>query len=114
MKKIMVIFAVIIGIIAILLLTLFYQLGNIEVRQTKDYAEMYVDEVDVVDYSSIITPPEKYSQLLQIDLAVREELANYMKTNNYKLKSGKQEFIRNNPTLDELINDGFAFEKMEE
>ena len=110
----MVIFAVIIGIIAILLLTLFYQLGNIEVRQTKDYAEMYVDEVDVVDYSSIITPPEKYSQLLQIDLAVREELANYMKTNNYKLKSGKQEFIRNNPTLDELINDGFAFEKMEE
>lgn len=110
----MVIFAVIIGIIAIMLLGLFYQLGNIEVRQTKDYAEMYVDEVDVVDYSSIITPPEKYSQLLQIDLKVREELASYMKTNNYKLKSGKQEFIRNNPTRDELINDGFVFEKMEE
>lgn len=114
MKKIMVILAVIIGIIAIMLLGLFYQLGSIEVRQTKDYAEMYVDEVDVVDYSSIITPPEKYSQLLQIDLKVREELANYMKTNNYKLKSGRQEFIRNNPTIDELINDGFLFEKMEE
>ena len=110
----MVILAVIIGIIAIMLLGLFYQLGSIEVRQTKDYAEMYVDEVDVVDYSSIITPPEKYSQLLQIDLKVREELANYMKTNNYKLKSGRQEFIRNNPTIDELINDGFLFEKMEE
>ena len=41
----MVIFAVIIGIIAIMLLGLFYQLGNIEVRQTKDYAEMYIDEV---------------------------------------------------------------------
>ena len=114
MKKITIIIAIVLAIIGIIALGLFCQLSNIEIRQTKDYAEMYVDETDILDYSAIVSPPEKYSQLLQLNMETREKLSEYMKKNNFKLKSGKQEFVRNNPSLDELINDGFIFEKMED
>lgn len=105
----------IILIATILLATIFiafvmYKFGKIQIRQTKDYAVMYVDENDFLDSEAMISPPEKYSQLLQIDLSMRKRIAEYMENNNYKLKSGKQEFIRNNPSFEELIEDGFQFE----
>lgn len=91
---------------------LVYRLDNLSIRQTKDYAIMYVDEDDVIDSNAMISPPEKYSQLLQIDINTREKVAEYMQENNFKLKSGKQDFIRNNPSVDELINGGFEFEEI--
>ncbi len=94
-----------------LLIFAFYSLGNITIRQTKDYAVMTVDNNDVVNCEIMINPPEKYSQLLQIPLSTREKVAKYMRENNYKLKCQKQEFVRNNPTYEELI-DNFEFEKM--
>lgn len=90
-----------------------YKLNNITIRQTKDYDVIYVGSEDIVDAKVMISPPEKYSQLLQIDENMRKKVANYMKENNLKLKSGKQEFIRNNPTFDELIKNGFEFEAIE-
>lgn len=91
---------------------LVYRLDNLSIRQTKDYAIIYVDEDDVIDSNAMISPPEKYSQLLQIDINTREKVAEYMQENNFKLKSGKQDFIRNNPSVDELINGGFEFEEI--
>lgn len=107
----------IVGIIVIVFIVLLaaglYALDRIPVRQTKDYAVMQVDEGDVVDGDAILSPPEKYSQLLQIDVGMREKLAAYMKDNNYKLKCVKQEFVRNDPTLNELTED-LQFEKIDQ
>lgn len=89
-----------------------HKLSTIEVRDTKDYSQIYVQ--DVFDYEMMINPPEEYSALLQIDSSMREKVAAYMKENDFKLSSGKQEFIRNNPTFEELIEAGFEFEKMKE
>lgn len=94
------------------ILVFVYALSTIQIRDTKDYSQIYVQ--GTFDYKMMITPPEEYSALCQIDLSMRKQVADYMKKNNYKLKIGKQEFVRNNPTIDELINDGFVFEKMEE
>ena len=111
-KKGCIVPVVIIGIVVLYIFILGYQLCTTEIRQTKDYAEMFIEEGDMIDYSVILNPPEKYSQLLQIDTEIRKKLASHMKKNNYRLRCGKQEFIRNHPTIDELIND-FVFEKME-
>lgn len=93
---------------------MFYQLSNIQVRQTKDYAVMVVEQSDIVDWEEMLSPSDKYSQLLQISEEMRKEVSEYMKKNNLKLKNGEQEFVRNNPTFEELIEDGFQFEKIEE
>lgn len=100
-----IIFAIIVFMFAIVIAVI-YKLSTIEVRQTKDYAEIYVDE------NAMVYPPEKYAPLLQIDINMRKRVAEYMRKNNYKLKGGKQEFIRNNPSFKELIEDGFQFEKI--
>ena len=93
------------------LIFVFYSLSNIPFRQTKVFAVMSVASEDVVNWEMMISPPEKYSQLLQIPLETREKVAEYMKKNDYKLKCQKQEFVRNEPTYKELI-DGFEFEKI--
>ena len=104
---------IIVSIVFLIVAVLLYQLSNIDIRQTKDYAEMYVEEGDIIDCQVMITPPEKYSQLLQIDYEMRNEVSEYMRKNNFKLKSGKQEFVRNNPTFEELVENGFVFEEIE-
>ncbi len=113
MAKIKYMFFVLITILIILLIVSLYQIGNIQIRQTKDYAEMYVDPTDVIDSQALISPPENYSQLLQIDTDMRKKVAKHMEEHNYKLKSGKQVFVRNNPSFKELTEDGFVFEKIE-
>ena len=82
-------------------------------RRIKDYDSFFVDEEDIIDFNAMISPPEKYSKLLIIDLNTRKLVAEHMKMNNYKLKPGKQEFIKNNPTLRELLASCFRFEVIE-
>ena len=79
-------------------------------RRMRDYAVMVVDKNDIVDANAMLDPPEKYCQLLKIDLETRKLIANYMIDKNYKLKSGKQIFVKNNPTFKELVFDNFKFE----
>lgn len=106
-----------IAIIVVATSVLLYQLSKVKVRMTKDFAEMYIDEDDIVDDELMISPPEKYSQLLQIDLEMRKQVADYMAENHLKLKGGKQTFIRLHPSFDELVDngeDGFRFEPIGE
>ncbi|MBQ6846496.1 MAG: hypothetical protein IJO61_05135 [Oscillospiraceae bacterium] len=88
---------------------------NSRVIQTKDWDEIYVD--DQFDYNDMMNPPEKYSQLEQIDKELRADVSKYMKENNLCLKRGKQDFVRINPSYEWLINDtdgyGFVFENIE-
>lgn len=79
-------------------------------RRTRDYTVMVVDKNDIIDANAMLDPPEKYCQLLKIDLATRELVANHMRSKNYKLKAGKQIFVKNNPTFKELVFDNFKFE----
>ena len=76
--------------------------------------KLYEIGVDAVIFSDplVIDVRKKYAPLLQIDINMRKRVAEYMRKNNYKLKGGKQEFIRNNPSFKELIEDGFQFEKI--
>lgn len=106
-------FGVLVIVSSVLLGVFFHQLNQITVRPTKAYAIMYVSGDDVIDYKAMMDPPEKYSQLMQINEEMREKVAEYMKCHNYKLKGGKQEFVRIHPSYEELIEHGFIFEKIE-
>lgn len=109
------IFKIVIVIIIILIIYLswiFYLMCTTQVRDTKDFSQIYVE--DYFDYTFMINPPKKYDALEQIDKEMRIQVSEYMKENNLKLKEGKQEFVRNNPTFKELVEDGFLFEKIEE
>lgn len=101
-------------IVVVLIVFVIHRMNKTVVRQTKDYAIMYIGENDFIDSVAMKSPPDKFYQLLQINIGTRESVAAYMKKNNLKLKTGKQEFVRNNPTVDELIYDGFLFEKISE
>lgn len=81
-------------------------------RRFKLYETIDIDDEDVVDADAMISPPDKYSELLQIDQETRKRIAEYMRMNNYKLKAGRQTFIKNKPTYQELISSGFEFEKI--
>ena len=109
MKKILITTITILIIVFCLILN---YIGNIQIRSTKDYATIYVDSTDTIDAQAMINPPKKYSALLQIEPNIRKGVALYMSKNNYILKPGKQTFIRINPTLKELIKDGFIFESI--
>lgn len=102
---VLVILIIVIGIMA-------NQLSNITIRQTKDYAVIYVDPKDCVDFRMFLNPTEKYKALRQINSELRVKVAGYMKDNNLKLAAGKQEFVRNNPTFEELIENGFKFQQI--
>lgn len=88
-------------------------IDDITIRQTKDFAIMYVEEDDVVDGDVMLYPPEKFSVLELIDIEMREKVSEYMKEHNYKLKDTTQRFIVNDPTFEELIVDGFEFEEID-
>lgn len=109
-KQIGLVLLVLIGAYVIYLIVSFYVFLNTPIRSTKDFTTMYVEDGDVIDAEVMLSPPEKYSQLLEIDIDMRKKVAEYMKENNYKLKCGKQEFIRTDPSFKEL-KDGFQFEK---
>ena len=87
-----------------------YKTLSMPLRQTKDFQSFYIEEGYVFDAEKMIDPPEEFSALLQIDQDMRMKVAEYMKEHNYKLRSGKQRFIRSNPTFKELIENCFWFE----
>ena len=59
------------------ILMVVYELSTIQIRDTKDYSQIYVH--GTFDYKMMINPPEEYSALCQIDLSMRKQVADYMK-----------------------------------
>lgn len=112
LKKLLISLIYIIVVFIVFLLAVFFKLSTVQLRDISDYETINIQED--FTYEMMISPPRKYSALLQIDLPTRKKVAKYMKKHHYKLKSGKQEFIKNNPTLKELLNQCFIFEKMDE
>lgn len=110
MKLIVKILLSIVCFALVLCIIVFVDLATTRVRDTKDFSQIYVQ--DFFDYNMMINPPDQYSALLQIELPMRKKVAEYMKQNNLKLKTGEQVFVRINPTYKELIKDGFKFEKI--
>ena len=107
----------VIAIIVVAAGVILYQFSHTKVRMTKDFAEMIVDDEDMIDHVAMIVPPAKYDQLMQIDYGMRKQVADYMAENHLKLKSGKQTFVRINPSFDELVDNGeygFQFEPIGE
>lgn len=85
----------IIGFIAIaiiILLFIIYQFLSVPLILASDYSQIYVEETDVIDYNIMRNPSQKYSVLLQLSDDLRYEISEYMKTNNYKLRSGEHNF----------------------
>ena len=84
-----------------------------EIKTTKDYSKIVVEENDVVDYKIFIDIPEKYDALEQIDEPIRKTISLYMQANNLKLSEGTHEFTRIGGSLDEYLNEEFQFEKID-
>ena len=83
-----------------------------EIKTTKDYSQIVVEENDVADYKIFIDVPEKYDALEQIEEPIRKTISLYMQANNLKLSVGEHEFTRINGSLDEYINEEFQFEEI--
>ncbi len=85
-----------------------------EIKTTKDYSQIVVEENDVVDYKIFLEIPKEYSALEQIEEPIRKTISLYMQANNLKLSEGTHEFTQINGNLDEYINQEFRFEKITE
>ena len=83
-----------------------------EIKMTKDYGQIVVDENDIADYKIFTVVPEKYSALEQIEYPIRKTISLYMQANNLRLSTGTQEFTRINGSLDDYINKEFRFEEI--
>ncbi len=81
-----------------------------EIKTTKDYSQIVVEEDDVADYKMFIEIPQEYSALEQIEEPIRKTISLYMQANNLKLSKGTHKFTRINGSLDEYINEEFHFE----
>ena len=80
------------AIAIIILLFITYQFLSVPLILASDYSQIYVEETDVIDYNIMRNPSQKYSVLLQLSDDLRYEISEYMKTNNYKLRSGEHNF----------------------
>ena len=92
---------------------LFQWASTTEIKTTKDYSQIFVEENDVADYKIFIDIPEKYGALEQIDEPIRKTISLYMQSNNLKLSAGEQKFTRFDGSLDEYINEEFKFEEID-
>ena len=114
MKKVLnvLLYAVIIIVIVLLILLELtcYELSQI--RTTKDFIPITIENNEIVDYRDFAFCDGKYDVFKEISPECRAEVDNYMYENNLKLKSGEYEFCKINPTFDELVNDNFKFEKI--
>ena len=114
-------FGVFLGIVAwiVSLVVSFYMgmlydwLTNTEIKTSKDYSQIVVEENDVADYKIFVEIPEKYSALGQIEEPFRKTISLYMQANNLKLTEGIHEFSRFHGSLDEYLNEEFSFEAVE-
>ena len=91
---------------------LFQWASTTEIKTTKDYSRIFVEENDVADYKIFIDVPEKYGVLEQIEEPIRKTISLYMQANNLKLSAGEHEFTRFDGSLDEYINEEFQFEEI--
>ena len=91
---------------------LFQWTSTTEIKTTKDYSQIVVEENDMADYKIFVDIPEKYGALEQIEEPIRKTISLYMQANNLKLSAGIHEFSRTNGKLDEYINEEFQFEKI--
>ena len=114
MKKILkvLLYAVIIIVIVLLILLglTCYELNQI--RTTKDFIPITIENNEIVDYRDFAFCDGKDDMFKKISPECRAEVANYMYENNLKLKYGEYEFCKSNPTFDELVNENFKFEKI--
>ena len=92
------------------IIIMYFKLDSIKIRQTKDYNSIIVDNGELADYRVFVYCNGKYEALKQLGIERRAEVANYMYDNHLKLKEGLHDFIRINPTFEELIDDNFKFE----
>ncbi|MBQ9940067.1 MAG: hypothetical protein IJO74_00800 [Clostridia bacterium] len=83
-----------------------------EIKTTKDYTQIVVEENDIADYKIFIDIPEKYIALNQIEEPTRKTISLYMQANNLKLSEGTHSFTRIGGSLDEYLNEEFQFEKI--
>ena len=83
-----------------------------EIKMTKDYSQILVEENDIADYSVFIDIPEKYGALEQIEEPIRKTISLYMQANNLKLSVAIHEFTRINGSFDEYINEEFKFDEI--
>ncbi|MDY3303742.1 MAG: hypothetical protein SOW78_05630 [Clostridia bacterium] len=86
---------------------------NTEIKTTKDYSQIVIEENNVADYKIFVDIPEQYSTLEQIEEPIRKTISLYMQANSLKLAEGIHKFTRINGSLDEYINEEFQFEKIE-
>ena len=90
------------------------EIGDIPIRQTKDYNTIIINnKLNLADYKIFLEIPKEYDAIDQIDPNTRLKLSNYMKENSLILKDGVQTFNRHNADFNELILD-FKFETIQE
>ena len=92
---------------------LFEWASTTEIKTTKDYSQIVVEENDIADYSIFVDIPEKYGALEQIEEPIRKTISLYMQANNLKLSTGTHEFTRFDGKLEEYINEEFHFEEID-
>lgn len=83
-----------------------------EIKMSKDYNEIVVEENEIADYTVFIDIPEKYRALKQIEEPIRKTISLYMQANNLKLSEGTHRFDRMDGTLDKYLNEQFKFESI--
>lgn len=89
---------------------IYHWTSTTEIEMSKDFSEITVGENEIVDYTVFVEIPSKYSALEQIDEPIRKTISLYMHANDLKLKEGTHRFNRKNGTLDDYLNEEFAFE----
>ena len=93
--------------------TLIQWASDEELELSKNYAEIVVNEFEVVDYSVFLDVPAEYGVLNQIEEPIRKTIAFYMQANKLKLAPGTHTFHRVNGSLDAYLHSEFQFEPME-
>ena len=82
LKKLGVISIIILWVVTIVISffigMIYHWASTIEIKMTKDYGQIIVDENDFADYKIFTVVPEKYSALEQIEYPIREAISLYM------------------------------------
>ena len=90
----------------------YHWFSTAEIKTSKDYSQITVEENDMADYKVFVDIPEKYMALVQIEEPIRKTISLYMQANDLKLAAGTHEFNRINGSLDEYLNEEFEFVKI--
>ena len=109
---VLLLFIIIVGIFSYYANVFFQWADNTEVKMVgKTHVDFFVSSGQLIDYKDFMFLSEETKQLGQISQDVRQQISDYMKENNLKLKEGHHYFNRINGTYEEYISDNFKFEK---